>query len=151
MRVLLDTNVLIDYYAKREPYYQDAFKLRVMQEFGDVELWASIQSFSDISYILCSEANSQQLQHAFLASLSFLHVCSLDQNNLEKTCQASWEDFEDCLVARCAEKLKAEFILTRDQEGFVRSSTQVLTPSEFFASVLKKYGLDYDLIEFPVS
>jgi predicted nucleic acid-binding protein len=148
MRVLLDTNVLIDYYAKREPYYQDAFKLRIMQEFGDIELWASIQSFSDISYILRNEADNERLQQAFLASLNFLHVCSLDQNDLEKACRAPWKDFEDCLIERCGQKLKAQFILTRDVEGFDRSDTTVLSPTEFFSLISKEYGLTYDSIEY---
>ncbi len=146
MKVLLDTNVLIDYYAHREPYFQDAKRLRIMQEFGDAELWAFIQSFSDIAYILRNEAGSKELQTAFLASLSFLHVCSLDQNDLKLACQASWNDFEDCLVEQCSQKLKAEFILTRDKEGFSKSDATVLSPSEFFAMLAEEYGITYDSI-----
>jgi hypothetical protein len=118
-----------------------------MQEFGDAELWASIQSFSDITYILRNQVDSEQLQKAFLTSLSFLHVCSLDQNDLEKACQALWGDFEDCLVARCSKKLKAEFIITRDAAGFAKSDTPALAPSEFFALLSKQYGLSYDSID----
>jgi len=148
MRVLLDTNVLIDYYTRREPHYKDALKLRVMQEFGDVELWASVQSFSDIAYILRNETESKKLQLAFLASLAFLHVCSLDQGDLEKACQAAWGDLEDCLVERCAQKLKAEIILTHDVKGFLQSSSTVLTPSEFFDVVSSRHGITYDAIDY---
>jgi len=148
MKVLLDTNVLIDYFARREPFYQDAFKLRIMQEFGDVELWASIQSFSDISYVLRNQADAERLQDAFLASLSFLHVCSLDQDDLEAACKAKWPDFEDCLVNLCSQKVKAEFVLTRDSEGFTQSSATVLTPSEFFAMASEQYGLTYDTVGY---
>ena len=143
MRVLLDTNVLIDYFARREPYYQDAFKLRVMHEFGDVELWASIQSFADISYVLRNEAGAENLQAAFLASLSFLHVCSLDQGDLEAACKEKWLDFEDCLVDQCSRKVKADFILTRDSKGFTRSAATILNPLEFFTLLSEQYGLTY--------
>jgi len=148
MRVMLDTNVLIDYFARREPYFQDAFKLRIMQEFGDVELWASVQSFSDIAYVLRGDTDSKKLQQAFLSSLEFLHVCSLDHQDLKSACQAAWEDFEDCLVEQCAKKLKAEYILTRDAGGFVKSSATVLKPSEFFSHISSRYGLYYDTIDF---
>ena len=148
MIVLLDTNVLIDYFAKREPYYQDAFKLRVMQEFGDVELWVSIQSFADIAYILRSEADAVRLQDAFLASLSFLHVCSLDQDDLEAACKEKWADLEDCFVNQCTQKVKAEFILTRDSEGFTRSSATIVSPSEFFSLISEQYDLTYDTIGY---
>ena len=147
MKILLDTNVLIDYFARREPYYQDVFRLRIMYEFGDVELWASIQSFSDISYILRNETDAEKLQDAFLASMGFLRVCSLDQGDLESACRDKWVDFEDRLIEQCSRRLKAEFILTRDTDGFTRSATTVLDPSDFFAMISEQYGLTYDVIE----
>jgi len=147
MKALLDTNVLIDYFAKREPYYQDAFMLRVMHEFGDVELWSSIQSYSDIAYVLRNETNSAELQNAFVSSLSFMHVCSLDQDNLVAACGEKWPDFEDCLIEQCSRKIKAEFILTRDAEGFAKSDVTVLSPKEFFTLVSEKYGLSYDTLD----
>lgn len=146
MKVLLDTNVLIDYFARREPFYLDAFKLRIMQEFGDVELWVSVQSFSDIAYILRNEEAGEKLQDAFLGSLGFLHVCSLDQDDLKAVCSRKWPDFEDCLIEQCSQKVRAEFILTRDVEGFARSSITVLSPSEFFSLLSEQYGLTYDTV-----
>lgn len=147
MRVLLDTNVLIDYFARREPYWHDALKLRIIQDFGDAELWASIQSFSDISYILRSEAPSSILQDAFLSSLSFLRVCSLKQEDLSAACKSKWPDFEDCLIEQCARKVKADFLLTRDLSGFKNSAVAVLSPAEFFDFAAEKYGLEYQEID----
>jgi predicted nucleic acid-binding protein len=144
--VLLDTNVLIDYFAKREPYHHDALRLRIMQEFGDLELWAAVQSFSDIAYVLRKDADSDRLQDAFAASLDFLHVCSLDQNDLGTACREKWPDFEDCLIEQCSRKVKAEFLLTRDSEGFTKSGATVLSPAEFFSLVAERYGLTYDAI-----
>jgi predicted nucleic acid-binding protein len=144
MKALLDTNVLIDYFAKREPFWKDAFKLRIMQEFGDVELWASIQSFSDISYILRNACSYSSLQDAFLASLNFLRVCSLDQKDLGAACEEKWPDLEDCLVEQCSRKLKADFILTRDLEGFSKSAATVLSPTDFFSLFAEQYGITYD-------
>ena len=48
MRVFLDTNVLVDFYARREPFFQYAKLLWIASYFEDVELWASSQSFVDI-------------------------------------------------------------------------------------------------------
>jgi predicted nucleic acid-binding protein len=144
MIVLLDTNVLIDYFAKREPHYHDAFRLRVMQEFGDIELWAAVQSFSDIAYVLRKNVDSDSLQDSFSASLGFLHVCSLDQNDLKNAYNEKWADLEDCLIEQCARKIKAEFVLARDSEGFAKSGATVLSPAKFFALIAEQYGLTYD-------
>lgn len=147
MKVLLDTNVLVDYFDAREPYYKDAVMLRIMQEFGDVELWTSIQSFADIFYILRKSSHSKSLQESFAASLKFLHVCSLDQTDLEVACSEGWDELEDCLIEQCARKTKAEFLLTRDSKGFTQSLSTVLSPTEFFDYVSEHYGLSYDAID----
>jgi predicted nucleic acid-binding protein len=146
MRLLLDTSVLIDYFAGREPYHADAFRLRMMHEFGDAELWTSVQSFADIAYILRGETDSDTLQDAFRESLSFLHVCSLDEDDLRWAAAEKWEDFEDCLIERCAEKTKAEAILSRDAQGFARARTAVLTPRAFFERLASQQGLTYELM-----
>jgi predicted nucleic acid-binding protein len=146
MRLLLDTNVLIDYFASREPYVQDALRLRIMQEFGDVELWASIQSFADIAYVLRNETDTRKLQDAFLASLDFLRVCALDQDDLKMACREQWVDFEDCLIEQCSRKVKAEFLLTRDSRGFSQSTATTLSPAEFFSLISEQYGLTYETV-----
>lgn len=147
MRLLLDTNVLIDYFSGRKPYHDDAFRLRIMHEFGDVELWSSVQSFTDIAYILRGTASSEQLQDAFLESLNFLHVCSLDQDDLLCAATEKWADVEDCLIEQCARKVKANYLLSRDASGFSKSQTKVLTPAAFFDLMKSEYDVDYALVE----
>jgi predicted nucleic acid-binding protein len=75
-----------------------------------------------------------------------LHVCSLDGNDLRRTVTEKWDDFEDCLIEQCAQKVKADYLLSRDTAGFARAKTTVLTPDEFFALVQTEHGLTYDLI-----
>jgi hypothetical protein len=143
---MLGTNVLIDYCVGREPYCDDAYRLRVMHEFGDAELWASIQSFADIAYILRGEASNEALQDAFLESLDFLHVCSLNEDDLRAACGKKWADFEDCLIEQCAAKTKATTILSRDGSGFAQSKVPVLTPQAFFEKLAQERNLTYAVI-----
>lgn len=52
MKLFLDTNALIDLVARREPYVSDVGKLCIAAYFGDVQLWASTQSYADAYYVL---------------------------------------------------------------------------------------------------
>ena len=70
MKLLLDTNVLVDYYAQREPFARDANLLQVAQIFDDVELWACPHSFPDIAYILHRAIPATRLRKMVLESLS---------------------------------------------------------------------------------
>ena len=72
MKLFLDTNVLIDLYQQRHPFYEDVKKLQVMEEFGDAELWASAKSFTDIFYVLRRECSSADILCGFETPLGLL-------------------------------------------------------------------------------
>lgn len=146
MRVLVDTNVFIDYVARRHPFYKAWGQLNAMQVVGDVEIWTTPQSFSDAFYILSKEYSSEQLQRKFLGCLKFMNVCSTSLEDIELACNRCWSDYEDCLVAICAEKVKADYLLTRDKTGFVNSAIPTYSLEEFFTMLESEYGLFYDEI-----
>ena len=76
-------------------------------------------------------------------------ICSLDSADLQLAASRRWRDFEDCLIDVCAEKVKADVLLTRDEVGFAQSKTRVLSPREFFAFIEDEYRIVYDEIELP--
>ena len=149
MRVLLDTNVLIDLYTQRPPDGDTAQKLLVMREFGDAELWVSAKSFTDVFYVLSKTYSSEFIQNAFEESYQWLEICSIDASDIHLASSRKWGDFEDCLVDICAEKIKADYLLTRDESGFTNAHTQVVSPTDFFNFLQEEYGLVYDIIDFP--
>ena len=84
MRLLLDTNILIDFFNEREGFYEDALRLLMSGYHGDNELWASASSFTDIFYILTrSGIDRDQLQDAFINSLDYLRICPIDQGRID--------------------------------------------------------------------
>lgn len=58
-----------------------------------------------------------------------------------------WLDFEDCLIDCCAEKVKADYLLTRNQRDFVRAHAKVASPQKFFDYLEKQHGLAYDELQ----
>ncbi len=148
MRALLDTNVLIDLFTERPPEGEEASKLAVMQELGDIELWVSAKSFTDVFYVMSKDNDSDSVQKTFLESLSFLKVCSVDVDDIRKAAERSWLDFEDCLIDVSAEKANVDLLLTRDRSGFSQSQIRALSPKELFAWLEEDLGITYDVIEW---
>lgn len=52
MRLLLDTSVLIDLFARRRPFFADCERLLTMRAFGDAEPWVSAKSYTDVFHVL---------------------------------------------------------------------------------------------------
>lgn len=144
MKLFLDTNILIDYFARRGPFVAPLVQLRIMQLFGDVELWASARSFTDIFYVLHKQVGAVELQRAFEESASFLKICSIDGTDVLEASKLQWPDFEDCLIDRAAQKVKADFILTRDPKGFERSKIPRKDAQSFVEWLDREWGISYD-------
>ena len=148
MKLLLDTNVLVDYFGARRPFCDQWELINALQMTGYAELWASAESYTDAFYLLRRAVGSEKLQDMFLESLSFVRVCSVDEDDIRKAAERSWSDFEDCLIAVCAEKVKADYIITRDAGGFKRSKIPAMDAPSFFTMLEEDYGIGYEMTDW---
>ena len=146
MRILLDTNVILDLLVVRQPWEREAFIIKGIAYFGDAEVWVPAKSFTDIFYIMRRSFKPERVQELFLELRDVFHLCSLDEEDIFAACERCWPDFEDCLVALCAEKVKADYIVTRDKEGFADASVPALTPHDFIETLGADVGVFYDLV-----
>ena len=146
MRLLLDTNILINYYLRRMPYWDDVSRILAAGLFGDVQIWASVKSYTDVFYVASKFVDSAELQEAFLKSFELIELCSIDSEDVRRAAQMACPYFEDCLVNIAAEKVKADAIVTRDTSDFERSSVKIFHPSQVLEILESKHGLKYDLL-----
>lgn len=142
-RLFLDTRLLIDYFSARPRFFDSMVKLRIAAVLGDVQLWCSAKSFTDVFYVSSKGVDPVDLQKAFLESLDFLQVASVDAECIRDACLRGWGDFEDCLVAVTAERCRADVLLTRDVAGFRRSAVPVMTPDEYLVGLKEDEGIWY--------
>ena len=147
MRALLDTNIVYDALCKRPFDEEGLLQLKVMQAFGDVELWVSGKSYTDLFYLMNRELDSDTAQDLLEETLDWVKVCSVDEEDIARALQARWRDFEDSLVNVCAEKVKADYLVTRDIKGFGSTRIPHGSASEFMDFVFEKTRIRYALVE----
>lgn len=147
MNLLLDTNVLIDYVGSREPFFDDAKQVIAAGFFNDAKLWVSAQSIKDAYYVLSSYAEQKHVQRALRRSLDVITPVSLSAEDAVRGLYLEWNDYEDCLISLCAVAVKADFIITRDEKGFVRSSIPFLSPNAWIKLMKDEHNLEYDLVD----
>lgn len=144
MKLLLDTNILLDLIWKREPFYADVEKLCVAAAFGDVQLWVTTQSFADAYYLYCGEASRKKAKQALLETLDLLLPCSTSSADLKPALESDWSDIEDYLIVHAAKRIKADFFITRDAEIAAKSPVPALTAGEFLDHLEREHGLVYE-------
>ena len=102
-KLLLDTNIVIDYLNEREPYYQKARLLMIAGRVGEFDLWMSSSQITDLIYIL-SEGGAQSLIPLVLERLrglrTFVNIHPASDSEIDRMLASSWKDPEDALLIR---------------------------------------------------
>ena len=132
MRILLDTNILIDYLTEREPFYQDARRILLACKNKQYDGVVAAHSIVDMFFILRKHFTHTERRKMLLAFLEILHVEVIDEEKLKTALKnEEFTDFEDCLQVECAKAAQVDYIITRNVKDYGLSVTEVLSPKEF--------------------
>lgn len=131
MKVFLDTNVIIDFYAQREDFYRPAAIIVDLAERNEIEIVVSATTFVNAFYILRKKYDKQSLYSSMRNLAALCHVTPIDKVIINKALSSEWDDFEDCVQSLSAETLAADVIVTRNVSDFSESTIMVNTPVEF--------------------
>lgn len=132
MRIVIDTNVIMDILLKREPFFQTSYAALKAAAEQDMECMVSASAITDIYYLLCrglkDSALATQALERLLQIISIADVLGID---IQTALSTGMKDFEDAVVHSIAARYEAELILTRNVKDFSAAAMKVVTPTEF--------------------
>jgi predicted nucleic acid-binding protein len=128
VRVLIETNILLDFLLQREPFFQDAELLFEAIDNSRVIGYITATTITDIFYIARRQTGSiEQARQAVLEILTVMMICPVNRVILESAFNSGLADFEDAIQIFCAVDQGLDAIITRDTQGFLGSSISVLS------------------------
>lgn len=131
MKVLIDTNVILDVLYKRENFYKDSLNVWKLCETKQIDGYISALSIPNIVYVLRSELDfDKTLEIIKIISLVF-NIYDLKEDIIMEAAEHKYNDYEDALQTITAEKLKCKCIITRNVKDFKESKILAIKPSEF--------------------
>lgn len=131
MKVLIDTNVILDVLCNRSEFVEDSSKVWKYCEVNQIEGYISALSVPNIVYILRKELTPQKTQQLIQQILMIFEVIDLKSSDLKNAAEMLSSDFEDAVQMCCANRIKADYIVTRNIRDFKESKVPALKPSEF--------------------
>jgi predicted nucleic acid-binding protein len=131
MKIFLDTNVLLDVLAHREPFYRASARIWSLAETGEVEAYISATSFNNIYYIVRKAAGNEEARKALRLLRDVFTSMAPDSRLVSQAIDLQSGDFEVAVQLLSATRAKADFLITRDAGDFPRSDIAILTPEEF--------------------
>ncbi len=130
MKVLIDTNVILDVLCNREEFVKDSEKIFKLCEVKKISGYISALSVPNIVYIMRKELDAEKTKDLLDKLLLIFQVADLKSEDLKKAAAMDFKDYEDALQSVCASRVKADFIITRNIKDFTNSKVTAIKPSE---------------------
>ncbi len=130
-RVFLDTNVLLDLLADRQPFAEDAALIFAKAGQGSFELHVCSLSFPNIHYLVEKIQGRKKAMEAMRYLRPLVTILPVDAHCIEAAIRRNGIDFEDDLQLECAIAADVDVILSRDNKGFKNTKIPVFSPSAF--------------------
>lgn len=135
MKVLIDTNVILDVLCSREPFLEASSLVWKHSETNRIEGYISAVSVPNIVYILRKELSPERTEQIIEQLFLIFKVADLRADDLKKAAAMKAPDFEDSIQIVCASRIKADFIVTRNIRDFAQSKITAVKPAELLERI----------------
>ena len=133
-KVFVDTDIIIDLLAMREPHYQFSARLFSKADEGDLKIYVSSLSLSNLNYILSRQYSAAQARKKLLTFKALVTVLSVSDKSVELALNSDFNDFEDALQYFTALEHKITTLLTRNLKDYKKANISVLTAEQYLKS-----------------
>ena len=135
MKILFDTNIVLDVLLERQPFFNEAVLLFEMVESGKIEGVIGGTTVTTLDYFLSKTLSIKESANILKKLLKLFEVAPVNRLVLEEALDAGFSDFEDAVLHSAAIHVGAQAIITRDEKGFKKSQIAIYTPSRFLHTI----------------
>lgn len=135
MRVLIDTNIILDVLCNRHEFVDVASKIFKLCELNKIEGYISAVSIPNIVYIMRKELTAEKIKNILDQLFLIFKIADLKSDDLKKAANLMFDDYEDALQSVCAGRIKANFIITRNIKDFANSRITAIKPTELLERI----------------
>ncbi len=132
MKILADTNVIIDALTSREPWNESAEKIFLMAANHTIEMYITASSATDIYYLIRKYMHQTQKAKAVLERLfSLTGILEVTANDCLEALVSSIGDYEDAVMEKVASRNDMNYIVTRNIKDYRGGNTKIILPDDF--------------------
>ena len=135
MKILFDTNIILDIFLARQPFLENAAKLFAKVEQGKLEGVLGATTITTLYYLISKQLGKKQTKQVIEKLLNLFEIGSVDHFVLRTSLSLDFPDYEDTVLYQVALHNQAQGIVTRDRQGFGKGTLPVYSPEELLQSL----------------
>ncbi|MGK7948802.1 MAG: type II toxin-antitoxin system VapC family toxin [Xenococcaceae cyanobacterium] len=144
MKVLFDTNIILDFALERQPWFVNSEQIIYFAEQQQILGYVSASTISDLYYII-RKITGKELALEFVVNLTTIcQVAAVDSSVISMALNVNFKDFEDAIQYSTAIVNNLDAIVTRNPQDFPVQIPKILTPSQLIRVVERQNDLDLE-------
>ena len=132
MKILIDTNVIIDALTSREPFREEAEQIFLLVANQIEDMYITASSATDIYYLVRKYLHSTEQAKSVMSKLyELFHILDVTSSDCQEALSSEVNDYEDAVLSGCAFRNHMDYIVTRNIKDYEKSKTSVILPETF--------------------
>lgn len=126
-------DVILDVFARREPFFGDSAALLAACETGGCEGLVAAHIVTTLWYLLAKHQDAAYARSRVSELLRIVHVAPVDAGVIQRALLEGFADFEDALQMAAAATAGCDYVATRNLKDFSRGPVPAIAPAELVA------------------
>lgn len=135
MVLLIDANIILDVLLNRSEFVKDSSMIWKLCETEQAKGYVSALTFANLVYIMRKQLDSEKIEEVYRMLSLIFEFADFSVADLTRATELKWADFEDAVQSVTAERIHADYIITRNVRDFSKSKVMAFTPSELLAKI----------------
>jgi len=135
-KIVIDTDVILDFFFDREPFSENAAKILSLCEKKVIAGFVTPVIISNVYYLLSQKGKQKKVIEKLKLLLTIIDILIIDKNTILVALNSEFNDFEDALQNYTAE-LHGEIniIVTRNTKDYKKSALAIMNPEDLLKSI----------------
>jgi predicted nucleic acid-binding protein len=130
-KVFVDTDIIYDMLAKREPHFQAAARLFTLADGGKIQIFISALTIANIHYLISKQLSPDEAKQIIRKFRLMVHIVPINEKIIDLALNSDFKDFEDAIQHYCALENDIPILLTRNLRDYKKSQISVMTAQDF--------------------
>ena len=132
MRILVDTNIIIDALTGREPFREAAEQVFLIAANRAEDMYITASSVTDIYYLVRKHLHSTEQSKDVMSKLCELfYILDVTSGDCMDALASEIKDYEDAVITCCAYRSQIDYIVTRNIKDYAASKVRAISPEKF--------------------
>ncbi len=135
MKVLLDTNIILDVLLDRKPHSPSAAAIFSLAETGVIQGYLCATTVTTLDYLLTQALEKKESRKLLRDLIRLFEIAPVNRSVIEDSLTGNMPDFEDAVLDQAAQRAGIDVIVTRNAKDFTKAQTTVMDPYQFLAGM----------------